>query len=107
MLVNIWAEKRTDDFIKHYIIEEIIYKHYRVSLRKLHQTGLATQKFIIEDGHLRYIDGWDSTYTSPRIDTLKQFLRDLGLIEDDNGLQTLTSSGKDLLNQLQNEYTER
>ena len=76
-------------------------------MRKLHQTGLATQKFIIEDGHLRYIDGWDSTYTSPRIDTLKQFLRDLGLIEDDNGLQTLTSSGKDLLNQLQNEYTER
>ena len=78
-----------------------------MSLRKLHQTVLATQKFIIEDGRLRYIDGWFSTFTSPRIDTLKQFLRDLELIKEEDGLWTLTSSGKDLLNKLQNEHAKR
>lgn len=106
-LINRWIDDNVEDFIKHYIIEEIVYKHYRVSLRKLHQTGLATQKFIIEDGRLRYIDGWFSTFTSPRIDTLKQFLRDLELIKEEDGLWTLTSSGKDLLNKLQNEHAKR
>ena len=66
----------------------------------MRQTGLATQKFSFENGKIRFLDGWESTHTSPRIDTLCNFLQDLDLITADN---ELTKLGAMTLKQLQNE----
>lgn len=107
-LIETWKNHKMSSFIKHYLTQEIIYRHYRISFRKLHQTGLATQKLIIEDGRLRFIDTWFTTFTSPRIDTLKLFLQDLRIIDvvDESTLKT-TPLGEALLIRLQNEYAEK
>lgn len=84
------------EYVK-YIIEDIIYRHYRVSFRKMMQTGIATQKFAFENGMLRFIDNWDPTNTSPRIDTLRNFLIDLCILSSDGKQDSLTSIGNRLL----------
>ena len=88
------------EYLKSIFREDIIYRHYLVSFTKMRQTGLATQKFSFENGKIRFLDGWESTHTSPRIDTLCNFLQDLDLITADN---ELTKLGAKTLKQLQNE----
>lgn len=100
-LVNKSAEIKAIDFIKR-LIEDIIYRHYRVSFRKMLQTQKATQKFAFENGSLRFIDDWDATNTSPRIDTMRNFLLDLNIIEVKDGIDVLTEIGVKLLTELQN-----
>lgn len=82
------------------LVEEIIYRHYRVSFRKMLQTQKATQKFAMENGCIRFIDGWDATNTSPRIDTMRNFLVDLQIIEPNEEIDVLTDLGIRLLNEL-------
>lgn len=89
------------DYIKR-LIEDIIYRHYRVSFRKMLQTQKATQKFAFENGCLRFIDNWDATNTSPRIDTIRNFLIDLNIIEAKDNIDVLTDLGINLLNGLNN-----
>lgn len=82
------------------LIEDIIYRHYRVSFRKMLQTQKSTQKFALENGCLRFIDNWDATNTSPRIDTMRNFLIDLNIIETKESFDGLTDLGLKLLNDL-------
>ena len=42
-------------FVKEYLLEKIIYRHYHVSFVKQRQTGISSQKFIIERGCLKRI----------------------------------------------------
>lgn len=87
------------EFVKYFIESRIIYRHYNVSLRKFYQTGIASHKFMLEDGHIRYLKDTFTTvtHTSPRLVTLKGFLSDLGLIKDNE----ITLEGKDTLALLQ------
>lgn len=84
------------DFVKYLLESRIIYRHYNVSLRKFYQTGIASHKFMLEDGYIRYLTDAvaAATHTSPRLNTLKGFLSDLDLIKEDKltdlGRQTLT-----------------
>lgn len=91
-------EMRFPIFIKHLIESKIIFRHYNESLRKYYQTGIASHKFILEDGHIRYLSEAFvvATHTSPRLITLKGFLSDLGLISE-NGL---TELGKNTLSHI-------
>lgn len=96
--------KRTHASMKHSfksfvkkLLEDIIYRHYRVSFRKMLQTGLQTQKFAFENGNLRFLDSWETTHTSPRIDTMRNFMSDLGLIKYDEETDRLTDFGRELL----------
>lgn len=81
------------EWLKDYILKKIIYTHYQVALRKYLQTGIASQKFIYENGMIRFLNGSEATHTSPRIDTLNDFVSDLELINDkgitDKGIQLL------------------
>ena len=70
------------EWLKDYILKNIIYRHYQVALRKYLQTGIASQKFIYENGMIRFLNGSEATHTAPRIDTLNDFLSDLELIND-------------------------
>ena len=85
------------EWLKDYILKKIIHTHYQVALRKYLQTGIASQKFIYENGMIRFLNGSEATHTSPRIDTLNDFLSDLELIND-NGI---TDKGIQLLKELE------
>ena len=77
------------DYVRRLLVEDVIFRHYRVSFRKMLQTGLATQKFSIENGNIRFIEDWPTSHTSPRIDTLRDFMIDLRLINKDGNLTEL------------------
>jgi hypothetical protein len=59
----------------------------------------STQKFIIEDHHIRYLGNFEPGFTGPRIGNLINYLRDLAMMDADN---TLTDSGINLLIELTN-----
>ena len=81
------------EWLKDYILKKIIYSHYHVALRKFLQTGIASQKFIYENGMIRFLNGSEATHTVPRTDTLYDFVSDLELINEkgitDKGIQLL------------------
>ena len=82
------------DWLQKFIIRDIIHRHHEVSQKKYFQTGIASQKFIYENGYLRFLRNTEATHTSPRIKTLNSFLKDLGLIVNDK----LSEEGISLLN---------
>lgn len=88
------------DFLRHFIKEEIIYRHYKEAFRKQKMTKIATQKFAMESGCIRYLSDIDYSHSSPRLATLFGFLEDLGVIQD----KKLTAEGKRLLNTLRNDF---
>ena len=85
------------EWLKDFILKKIIYCHYQVALRKYLQTGIASQKFISENGMIRFLNGSEATHTSPRIDTLYDFISDLELIN----AYGITNKGIILLNKLE------
>jgi len=85
------------DFIREYIFKNVIYRHQYVAFRKIRGGGLSTQKFIIEDHHIRYLGNFEAGYTGPRIGSLISFLKDLNIISTDN---KLTEYGDEVLNQI-------
>ena len=68
-------------------------------MRKFSQNGIPTQKLTIENGHVRGIATYSATHSSPRIDTLRNYATDLGLID---GYQ-VTDKGLELLERLQDD----
>ena len=85
--------------IEKFIVKEIIHRHHEVSQRKYLQTGIASQKFIYEYGHIRFLKETETTHTAPRISTLNDFLFDLGIIVND----ALTAEGEELLKRIEDE----
>lgn len=85
------------DYLRQFILRNIIYRHQYVAYRKMRGSGQSTEKFIIEDQHIRYLDNFGAGYTGPRIRNLITFLKDLGVLAQDD---TLTNYGKRILNQI-------
>ena len=69
-------------------------------MRKFSQNGIPTQKLTIENGYVRGIATYSATHSSPRIDTLRNYATDLGLID---GYQ-VTEKGLELLERLQDDW---
>ena len=84
------------DYAKRYLTENIIYNHYSESMRKYSQNGIPTQKLTIENGYVRGIATYSATHSSPRVDTLRNYATDLGLISG----YRITPKGIQLLNTL-------
>lgn len=72
-----------EDFIHDFLVKQIIRKHFRVAMRKYHQTGIASYKFLLEDGYIRFLDGVEATHMDSRIGTVADFLRELELYDKD------------------------
>lgn len=89
--------KPLSKFVYDFIFSNIIYRHQYVAFRKIGGGSLSTQKFVIEDQHIRYIGNFDAGYTSPRIGRLMTFLKDLEIITPDN---IITKSGELMLKNL-------
>lgn len=88
------------DFIFEYLYRHIIYRHQYVAFRKIRGGVQSTQKFIIEDHHIRYLGNFEPGFTGPRLGNLINFLKDLKVISSDN---TITEQGRILLNDLTND----
>ena len=84
------------DYVKHFLTEDIIYNHYSESMRKYSQNRIPTQKLTIENGFVRGIGTYSATHSSPRIETLRNFATDLGLISNN----IPTPEGEELLKKL-------
>ena len=77
------AQRPLEDFISDFLEKQIIRKHFRVAMRKYHQTGIASYKFLLEDGYIRFLDGVEATHMDSRIDTVADFLRELEVYDKD------------------------
>jgi len=88
-----------EQYIFEYIYKHIIYRHQYVAFRKMRGGTQSTQKFIIEDHHIRYLGNFEAGFTGPRIGNLISYLKDLSAITVDN---TLTETGENLLIELTN-----
>lgn len=86
-------------YVKNFLTEDIIYRHYSESMRKFSQNGIPTQKLTIENGFVKGLSSYDATHSSPRIDTVRNYITDLGLV---NGYK-VTDKGFELLKQLEND----
>ena len=85
------------EYIREYIFKKIIYRHQYIAFRKIRGGGLSTQKFIIEDHHIRYLGNFEAGYTAPRLGSLISYLRDLNVVADDS---VLTEFGRNILTEL-------
>ncbi|MDD4144445.1 MAG: hypothetical protein PHN68_07410 [Prolixibacteraceae bacterium] len=100
--LNEFAAKKAmtiENYIFDYLYIHIIYRHQYVAFRKMRGSTQSTQKFIIEDHHIRYLGNFEPGFTGPRIGNLINYLKDLGVMTMDN---TLTESGENLLSNLTN-----
>jgi len=88
-----------EQYIFEYLYQHIIYRHQYVAFRKMRNGTQSTQKFIIEDHHIRYLGNFEAGFTGPRIGNLISYLKDLGVIALDN---TLTETGEELMINLTN-----
>ena len=82
------------EFIRYFITRNVINRHHFVALRKLNATQNSA-KFYREDGMIRLVDHFIYDYSSPRIHTLVDFMRDLSIIEEDS--TALTQKGQEHL----------
>ena len=69
-------------FLTDFITTKIIYRHHTVSLIKYSATRVTSNKFLLEDGFIRFLDQTECTATAPRIEPLIEYLTDLGLLKD-------------------------
>jgi len=92
-----------DEFIQGYLQQHIIQRHQMVAFRKMGSGTLSTEKFVVEEGLIRYIDNFEPAYTGPRIGNLLSFLKDLNIFSEEF---ELNSSGQELLNTSPDEAAE-
>lgn len=85
-------------FIRFFLTHYVINRHHFVALRKLNATQNSA-KFYREDGKIRLVDHFIYDYSSPRIHTLFDFMRDLKIINPETA--TLSSKGLDHLKNLE------
>lgn len=85
------------EFIIYFIKKYVVIRHQWVSIKKM-TISQSTEKFIREEGLIRFIDDIDYAYSSPRLSTLVDFMRDLGIITNDK--TNLTEHGLELFNAL-------
>ena len=85
-----------EDFVRK-IIHTLLNEHIVVAYNKMGNGEKNLLKFVVEDNYLVHIETMRPNFTNPRLKTLLNFTRDLGLVSSEN---KLTESGKELLIEL-------
>lgn len=80
------------EFIHYFLVKYVINRHQIVALNKMNDTQ-STEKFLREDGYIRFVESIDYGFSSPRLGNLIQFLNDLDIISNSGNL---TSNGMKL-----------
>ena len=82
-----------EDFVRKFI-HTLLNEHIAIAYNKMGNGEKNLLKFVIEDNYLVHIETMEPNFTNPRLRTLLNFTRDLGLVNYEN---ELTESGKQLL----------
>jgi hypothetical protein len=85
-----------EEFVRK-VIHTILNEHIAVAYNKMGNGEKNLLKFVVEDNYLVHIETMQPNFTNPRLRTLLNFTRDLGLVSSQN---KLTESGKELLIEL-------
>jgi hypothetical protein len=80
------------------IIRTLVNDHIATAYRKMGNGEANLLKFIIEDNVIAHIQSMSPRHTSPRIQTLHKFLKDLYFINE----ASVTDKGIELLNEIVN-----
>lgn len=82
------------------IIRQIMNEHTLVAINKMGNSDVDLRKFILENGRVILVQQREPNQTNPRIESLRNFLVDLGYITDDEKLT-------DVANQFLNDYGKK
>lgn len=91
------AELPISEFVAVFLKKYILNRHQMVALNKMNATQ-STEKFLREDGYIRFVSHIDFDFSNPRLGNLITFLKNLGVIVKDGAL--LTSEGLKFQEQL-------
>lgn len=92
--------KGLDSYVKRYLsltpreyilalIKQVMNEHTVVAVAKMGNSSIDLRKFLLENGHAVLVEQRYPNLTSPRIESLYNFLIDLGYIAKDNTLTTV------------------
>lgn len=96
LLVNNNLNLKFTDFVQSLILL-IINDHTSTAFRKMGDSEASLLKFIIEDNIISHIQTLSPVHTNPRLNTLRNMMRDLGFTKDNQ----ITSEAKALIAELQ------
>jgi hypothetical protein len=68
------------------LIVQIMQEHTVVAIAKMGKNNSDLRKFILEDGRIILVEQRYPVETSPRINSLFNFLQDMGYLDKDNAL---------------------
>ncbi len=71
------------------LLKQVMNEHTVVAVAKMGNSNVDLRKFLLENGHAILVEQRYPNMTSPRIDSLHNFLIDLGYITKDNILTTV------------------
>ncbi len=86
------------DFVKK-LIHTLLNEHIAVAYAKMGNGEKNLLKFVLEDNYLVHIETMKPNFTNPRLKTVYNFTRDLGLVDEND---QLTTDGEALLNEINN-----
>jgi hypothetical protein len=66
-------------------------EHTVVAIAKMGKNNSDLRKFILEDGRIVLVEQRYPVETSPRINSLFNFLQDMGYLDEDNTLTEIAS----------------
>ena len=91
------GDESLQTFIAYFLKRYVVLRHQWVALRKMNDTQ-TTEKFVREDGLIRFISTIDYGYSAPRVETILGFLEDMRILNQ--GRESLTELGLELYNQI-------
>ena len=80
-----------DNFIE-IVFTRIMQEHSYVALNKMGKSNVDLRKFLIEDGRINLVEIRYPTQTSPRINSLYNFLKDMNYITNENTLSEIAEN---------------
>lgn len=89
------TEDTLESFLRQLIYKKVISRHLDVSYRKMRTDEKNTLKFQYENASLSGLEIVIPVMTSPRLNSMMNFMKDLGLVDADN---KLTPTGQNILN---------
>ena len=81
-----------------FLKKQVIDRHQLVAFNKV-TASQTSEKFIREDGLIRFIEFIGLDFSNPRLETLIDFYKELGILTPDGN--KLTTSGNKLLKSLE------
>lgn len=84
--ISRYLDASLEQFLNVLLCQEVIGRHLKVAYQKLNYTNINTLKFVYEHDSLLWLNKSEPTWTSPRLGSLFNFLKDLKMINTEGAL---------------------